>query len=76
MFSQSVLLGCCGGRTESTGGIVALSRREPRQSCLSAKAVGCSSLAYSGGITVAWLTGAVRRSNVLCAEDRVFGGCN
>lgn len=33
-----------------------------------------AALACSDGIMVAWLMGAVR-SNVLCAEDRVFGGC-
>lgn len=76
MFSWSVLLGCCGGRAESAGGRVAWSWREPRKSCSSAKAVGCSSLACSDGITVAWLMGAVRRSNVLCAEERVFRGCS
>lgn len=40
---------------------------EPGQLCSSAKAEGCSPLACSDGIMVAWLMGAVR-SSVLCAE--------
>ena len=68
-FSRSVMLECSCGRAESTGGRVAWGRREPRKPCSSAKAMGCSSFACSDGMLAAWLMGAVRRSNVLCAED-------